>query len=655
MAINKSLQELINISRKVGTDTSLVQGGGGNTSMKTADGKYMYIKASGTALKDMSPQTGYRRLNLERILEIVKNPDTAKLDPDQREQAVLNSLMTSCQDDIDSNARPSVESHLHAMLDRCVVHLHPYVVGAFVNAKNGKDKLEKILSSEKYPPLWVPYCDPGFMLAVKVGQLSAEYELVHKHKPQLLFLEKHGVFFAGPSAQKTLRIVNRVIKKLTESIKTPKASRTPSPDEQEIKRIRAAVRGAVFDATGQHAAVRHFMNDTIASFMKRPDASKLLSPAALTPDELIYASGGPLWISSPDRKKIASKLNRQIERSQKPSTSFLVPGIGLFVASEPGTVEVIGSVETGSLFARAAAASMGGVNALNKRQRNFLLNWESESFRKNLMAGSAAGKVQNRIAIVTGAGSGLGRSIALGLAKEGACVGLADIDFNAAQETEKLIRSQMPKAQLLPVNCNVINEQSVQEGIETILNKWGGLDIAVNAAGIAPAFSLVDLPVDKWRMAVEVNLTGYFLIAKHSARVMIDQAIGGNIINLTSKSGLEPSKNNTPYNATKSGEIHMARGWAMELGEHGIRVNCVAPGNVFEGSKIWNPEYMKVCAKKYGIKPDEVIDYYTSKTSLKREIKGRDIADAVVFLASDNARTITGQVIVADAGQVWVR
>ena len=131
--------------------------------------------------------------------------------------------------------------------------------------------------------------------------------------------------------------------------------------------------------------------------------------------------------------------------------------------------------------------------------------------------------------------------------------------------------------------------------------------------------------------------------------------MGGSIINLSSKSGIDPSKNNTPYNATKAGEIHMARGWAMELGKHNIRVNSVCPGNVFEGSKIWNPEYIKVCAKKYGIKPEEVIPYYVSKTMLGKEIKGQDIADTVVFLVSDKARMITAQTVVVDAGQAMVR
>jgi NAD(P)-dependent dehydrogenase (short-subunit alcohol dehydrogenase family) len=144
-------------------------------------------------------------------------------------------------------------------------------------------------------------------------------------------------------------------------------------------------------------------------------------------------------------------------------------------------------------------------------------------------------------------------------------------------------------------------------------------------------------------------------MAKHAARILIDQGIGGSIVNLSSKSGLEPSKNNTPYNATKAGEIHIARGWALELGEHGIRVNSVCPGNVFEGSKIWNPQYIRVCAKKYGIKPEEVIPYYVNKTALRKEIMGQDVADSVVFLCSDRARRITGQTLVADAGQVMVR
>ena len=264
-------------------------------------------------------------------------------------------------------------------------------------------------------------------------------------------------------------------------------------------------------------------------------------------------------------------------------------------------------------------------------------------------------ELKDKRAVVTGAGSGLGKSIAIGLSRAGARVGLFDIDGKSVGETEAIIKKELPQTEAAAMRCDVTDEADVDKAFEALLKKWGGLDILVNAAGVAPAYRLVDLPVEKWRSALEVNLTGYFLMARAAARIMIEQGIGGSIINISSKSGLEASKDNTAYNATKAGEIHMARGWALELGEYGIRVNSICPGNVFEGSKIWNPEYIKVCAKKYGIKPEEVIPYYVSKTALKREIKGQDIANAVVFLCSDKARTITGQTLVADSGQVMVR
>ena len=241
-------------------------------------------------------------------------------------------------------------------------------------------------------------------------------------------------------------------------------------------------------------------------------------------------------------------------------------------------------------------------------------------------------ELKDKTAVITGAGSGFGRSIAIGLARAAAKVGLLDTDVKSAGESEAMIKKELSQAKAMVVACDVTKERDAEKAFERVAKELGGLDILVNAAGVAPAYPLIDMPVEKWRFALEVNLTGYFLMARAAARIMIRQDIGGSIINISSKSGLQASKDNTAYNATKAGEIHMARGWALELGEYNIRVNCICPGNVFEGSKIWNPEYIKICAKKHGIKPEEVIPYYVSKTALKREIKGQDVADSVVFL-----------------------
>jgi len=654
--MDKALAELIRISNIAGSDSALVQGGGGNTSAKTPDGKYMYIKASGTALKDMNARRGWRRQRIDKVLSVVQDKELAQQNDSKRETEVVRRLLEACDDNVTDVARPSVESHLHALMDTYVIHLHPMAVGAFVNARNGKQQLDNLFRQEKYPPLWVPYTDPGFQLARRIARLSEQYQKKHGCKPAIFFLAKHGLFVTAGSADMALRLVNRVIRLCTNKLGQIKAAKLKTPAQKDITDAQLAIRRSVFEATGKYLPVKYCRpSDSVAAFIKRKDAPKLLATPSLTPDELVYANGSALWLEKAESKTITRKLKALVQKGQKPSAAFIVKGLGMLVAAQEKTAPVVEEVTNETLRIRMHATRLGGLQTLTKREQDFINNWESEAFRKTLISGAGEGALKDRIAVVTGAGSGLGRSIAFGLARAGAMIAGFDIDLRAAEETMDMIKKENPGIAAIAVPCDVTNETSVAEAFQTVLKRWGGLDVLVNAAGVAPAYPLVDLPVDKLRFALEVNLTGYFLTAQAAARIMIQQGMGGSIINLSSKSGLDASKDNTPYNATKAGEIHMARGWAMELGEHGIRVNSVCPGNVFEGSKIWNPQYIKTCAKKYGIRPEEVIPYYVNKTILKREIKGQDIADSVVFLCSDKARTITGQVLVADSGQVMVR
>ena len=653
--MNKALKELIRISNVVGKDASLVQGGGGNTSLKTDDGKNMYIKASGTALKDMSAAQGWRRMGVDRTRAIITDESVAALEAQRRELEVTNRLLLVCNDNLKTIARPSVEAHLHSFLKKCVIHLHPNVVGAFVNAKNGKAILEKLFADQKLPPLWVPYTDPGFMFARRIASLVESYAGVHGDKPSILFLEKHGLFVTENTPNAALKLTRHVIARGNEKLKQFKPVKVKPADAEAVNAARSCIRKAFFEATGEYANVTHHISESIVAFMKLKDAAGMLKRGILTPDELVYANGPAMWLDKLNSKRIAARISAQIKKGNKHSVAFIVGGLGLFIAGPEKIVSTVRDVVESSIFIRYNAERLGGLAVLNNRQQQFINEWEAEAFRKKLAAGSAVGQLKQRIAVVTGAGSGLGRSIAVGLAGAGANVALADIDAKAAAATRDLIKAERPDASTLVLHCDVTDERSVNAAFQTLLDDYGGLDILVNAAGIAPPYALVDLPVEKWRLALEVNLTGYFLMAKAAAKIMIAQGIGGAIVNLSSKSGLDASKNNTPYNATKAGELHMARGWALELGPQNIRVNCVAPGNVFEGSKIWNPEYIKVCAKKYGIKPEEVIPHYVARTALNKEIKGADIADSVVFLCSDRARCITGQTIVTDSGQVMVR
>jgi rhamnose utilization protein RhaD (predicted bifunctional aldolase and dehydrogenase) len=385
--MNKTLADLIKISNVTGKDSTLVQGGGGNTSVKTADGKHMYIKASGTALKDMSSKKGWRRLRLAPVLSIIEDKALAKLGADKREPEVVDRLLLACDDNIKDGARPSVESHLHAFLDRCVIHLHPLVVAAYVNAKNGKAELEKLFKKEKFPPLWVPYADPGFMLAKKIASLVNHYQKQYGIKPATMILEKHGVFVTTATTEASLRLVRKVIKLCKSKLTPPKPRKSKPIAKQDIDNAKSAIRYAILEVTGEVLPVSFIpTNNTIAAFMQRKDAKKLLATPALNPDELVYANGPAMWLDKCDTKTITRKLRSQIDRAQKPAAAFLIKGLGLFIAADEKMTPVIAEITTGSLYVRMQATRFGGVLALTKRQQDFINNWEAEAFRKQLVS-----------------------------------------------------------------------------------------------------------------------------------------------------------------------------------------------------------------------------------------------------------------------------
>ncbi len=386
--MNKALADLIKISNTTGKDSTLVQGGGGNTSVKTPDGKYMYIKASGTALKDMNTKKGWRRLRLAPVLSIIEDKSLAKLDTGKREPEVVDRLLRACDDKVTSGARPSVESHLHSFLDKYVIHLHPLVVAAYVNAKNGRAEIEKLFKNETFPPLWVPYTDPGFMLAKKIARLVGDYQNQFGKKPAVMILEKHGLFVTAGTPEAALRLVRKVIKLCSSKLKEPKPRKAKPPADSNITAAKSAIHKAVFDATGKHLPVSYFPNiKSVTAFMARKDAAKLLATPALNPDELVYANGSAMWLEKCDVKSITRKLTLLLSKGQKPAAAFIVKGLGLFVAADKETAPVIAEITTCSLLIRMHAVKFGGILALTKRQQNFINNWESEAFRKKLATG----------------------------------------------------------------------------------------------------------------------------------------------------------------------------------------------------------------------------------------------------------------------------
>lgn len=388
-----------------------------------------------------------------------------------------------------------------------------------------------------------------------------------------------------------------------------------------------------------------------------PAINEAYNAGPLTPDQIVYCGPQPLRVeASTDEEGVREAARRFQKKHGIFPKVMVIEGVATVLIGS--SVKNLDANEVvAASIARQMAAALGAgltIRYMPQRDVDYIMNWEVEHYRAKLMGGLAGRPLEGRVALVTGAGSGLGRAQAWGLARAGAMVAFTDIDLDAARAAvEELGGAYHGRA--IPLRLDVTDEKSVQSAFNELLAAYGGIDILVNCAGVAPPFELVDFPVDAFRKALDINLTGYFLPTREAARIMKRQGMGGAIVCLSSKSGLEASKANTAYNATKAGEIHMARGWALELAGDLIRVNCIAPGNVFEGSKIWNPEYIAKAAAKKGIAPDEVIPHYVALSPLNKEIKGQDIADAAVFLCSDASRRMTGQVMVIDGGQVMVR
>jgi len=381
--MDKALADLIRISNETGVDPTLVQGGGGNTSVKTEDGQYMYIKASGTALKDMNAKQGWRRLRLDLARSVVLDKSLAKMPPQRREPEVVNRLLLACDDKIITVARPSVEAHLHAWLDKCVIHLHPSAAGAYHNAKNGRAKLEKLFKDEKLPPLWVPYTDPGFMLARKIARLVEDYQHRFGKSPAILFLHKHGLFITAQTADGALQLVRRVIKLCNAPLRQPKTGIAKSINQQKNDDYKNCIEKACSKALKKHQQIWYYYNDSIADFLNQKNAKKMLS-GSLTPDELVYANGAAMWVEKCDWQSITGRLKQQIKKGKKPAAAFLVKDVGLFVAGTEKIAPTVRDIVLYSTFIRTNAHRMGGIVTLNKRQEDFINNWESEAFRKKI-------------------------------------------------------------------------------------------------------------------------------------------------------------------------------------------------------------------------------------------------------------------------------
>ena len=254
----------------------------------------------------------------------------------------------------------------------------------------------------------------------------------------------------------------------------------------------------------------------------------------------------------------------------------------------------------------------------------------------------------DQVAIVTGGGQGLGQAICYRLAAEGAHLVVADLNLETAEQTAaEIVATTDRKA--FAVKVDVTNEEHVKEMVQLTLDRLGRLDILVSNAGVLISGPVEEFDAEKWRLVMNVNLFGYLLCAKHACRIMKAQH-SGVIIQINSKSGKKGSFRNSAYAASKFGGIGLTQSLALEMAEYGVRVNAVCPGNLLD-SPLWTQSLFKQYARNQGITEEEVRQKYIDQVPMKRGCTYQDVANVVVFLASDQSSYMTGQAINVTGGQ----
>ena len=256
--------------------------------------------------------------------------------------------------------------------------------------------------------------------------------------------------------------------------------------------------------------------------------------------------------------------------------------------------------------------------------------------------------LEEKTAVVTGGAQGLGEAICHRLAREGAHVVVADLNLKGAQRVAADLTAQADR-RAVGVGADVTDETQVEALVQRTVQEFGRLDILVSNAGILIAEAVDEFPAEKWQAVIAVNLFGYFLCAKHAARVMKEQR-SGVIIQINSKSGKRGSYKNSAYAASKFGGIGLTQSIALELAEYGVRVNAVCPGNVL-GSPLWVDSLYAQYAKKWGLTEEEVRRKYVDQVPMRRGCTYDDVTNVIVFLASDLASYMTGQAINVTGGQ----
>lgn len=645
----KPLHDLVARSQKIGADQSMVVYGGGNTSSKGEIKdhlgrlkKVLWVKGSGADMQ-YAIDRDYPALDLEELLAL---RDFDALDDDTMVDYVTRALVDP------TSRRPSIETLLHGFLPaKHIDHVHADAICALTNHPQGEKAVREALGEEF---AYVDWIRPGFNLSKIVGGLADYAGVVLAH---------HGLVVWGEDSdrcyQKTLDTVALADKYLDSLNKRPKAEfqHQELPDE-ELKDLLLRLRGTI----GKKQLLR--TDSRLAEIAARPDLKKVVALGSSSADHMLRIRPKSAIITLEDaetgikefRENYAayfeankSLLSAGYESHGNDPKVILVSGVGAVTTAttiKENTMLADIAFHTHGVAARVVDA-FGDGDTISDAEVFGFDYWPMELFK--LKNKPAPAQLDGNIVIVTGAGSGIGRGIALELGRRGAHVVLADIEATGIEEVESEFKSNKFNPPLLFVGDQSQESDVVATVLKTVLH-FGGLDGVILNAGIGVSDSLEDLTLEKWRRGLEINLTSAFMLTKEAMKTFRRQNMGGSLVYVASKNAFAPGAGFGGYSVSKAGMLQLMRIAAIEGGKFGMRANAVNPDAVFDNSKLWAGGVREQRAAAHGVKPEELEDFYASRNILNERVRSVDVANTVVHLLSPESSRTTGSVIAVDGG-----
>ena len=669
---NNTVADLIARSNRLGADKRNTKFAGGNTSAKGTqtdpvtgeDVELLWVKGSGGDLGTLT-EGGLAVLRLDRMRALVQ----AYPGVDREDEMV--AAFDYCLHG-KGGAAPSIDTAMHGLVDAAHVdHLHPDSGIAIATAADGEALTKDIFGGKV---VWVPWRRPGFQLGLDIAAIK-------EANPQAVgtILGGHGITAWGATSDEaeanSLWIIETAEAYIRDNGRQdPFGARLPGygPLPEQERRAKAAALAPVIRglASTDKAQVGHFTDDpAVLEFLERESHPRLGALGTSCPDHFLRTKVKPLVLDLPADASVEDSVARLRELHTQYRADYqayydrhatadspalrgadpaivLVPGVGMFsYGANKQTARVAGEFYLNAINVMRGAEALSSYAPIEESEKFRIEYWALEEAKLARLPKPKSHAT--RIALVTGAASGIGKAIATRLAAEGACVVIADLDLEKAQAAA----AELGSADVaIGVQANVTDAAAVQAAIDDAVLAFGGLDLVVNNAGLSLSKPLLETTEADWDLQHDVMAKGSFLVSKAAARVLIDQGLGGDIIYISSKNSVFAGPNNIAYSATKADQAHQVRLLAVELGEYGIKVNGINPDGVVRGSGIFASGWGANRAKTYGIEEEDLGTFYAQRTILKREVLPEHVANAVIVLTGPELSHTTGLHIPVDAG-----